>query len=137
MLEYRLATAHWKASDPIVRSAPLYTYPGIYESATFISGFENSHVHTYPFSNRICPSAHIRIHPSTQNSFWNIGNRACVVKTGKSREHEKKPENEVAILNTVFIVKNWAGFSYVTGKKYLFPDLAFTRFRIHSVFKSL
>ena len=32
------------------------------------------------------------------------------------------------------MVKNWAGSCYVTRKKY--PDLAFTRFHIHSVFKN-
>ena len=120
MLEYHLATAHWKASHPIVHPGPLDTYLGINESATFISRFENSHVHTYPsVSNRICPSTRIGIHPSTQTSSWNIGNRACVVKAGKNRvkSKRKKPGNEVAILNTVFIAKNWAGSCYVTGKK--------------------
>ena len=139
MLEYHLATAHWKASHPIVHSGPLHTYPGINESATFISRFENSHVYTYPsVSNRICPSTRIRIHPSTQTSSWNIGNRAYVLKTGKNRvkSKRKKPGNEVAILNTAFIGKNWARSCYVTGKKYIYPDLAFTRFRIYSVFKN-
>ena len=91
MLEYHLATAHWKASHPIVHSGPLHTYLGINESATFISRFENSHVYTYPsVSNRICPSTRIRIHPSTQTSSWNIGNRAYVLKTGQNRVKSKR-----------------------------------------------
>ena len=85
MLEYHLATAHWMASHPSVHSGPLHAYLDIFESATTPFRFKNFHVHTYPFSNRICPSTRIRILSSTQNSSGNIGNGACVVKTGKSR----------------------------------------------------
>ena len=56
-----------------------------------LSGLKNFHVHTYPYSNQICPSTRILIRSSTQDSSENIGNRACV---------------EVAVLNTVFMVKN-------------------------------
>ena len=49
----------------------------------FLSGLKNFHVHTYPYSNRICPSTRIRhvsgftlIHSSTQDSYGNIGNRS-------------------------------------------------------------
>ena len=49
------------------------------------------------------------------------------------RVKEREPGNEVAILNTVFKVKNWARSCYVTGKNL---DLASARFRIHSVFKN-
>ena len=49
--------------------------------------------------------------------------------------HQSHLRVEVAILNTVFTVKNWAWSCYVTGlKKY--TDLAFMRFRIHSEFKN-
>ena len=53
--------------------------------------------------NRTSPSTRIRqlsVHSSTQDSSRNIGERVCV---------------EVAILNTVFTVKNWARSCYVTG----------------------
>ena len=49
------------------------------------------------------------------------------------RAKERKPGNEVAILNTVFTVKNWVPSCYVTGKNL---DLASARFPIHSVFKN-
>ena len=58
----------------------------------FLCRLKNFHVHTYPTL--------IWIHSSTQDSSGNIGNRACV---------------EVAILNTVFTVKNRARSCYVTG----------------------
>ena len=82
----------------------VHKYPDIFESATFsfqIKNFPRPHVsvfksnfpvHTYP--------TRIRIHSLTQDSSGNIGNRTCV---------------EVAILKTVFTVKNWARSCYVTG----------------------
>ena len=79
ILEYNLATNHWMASNPSVHSGPLHTYPDIIESTT--SSLRNSKIST---------STHIRIHCITQDSSWNIGNRACVVKTGKSRVKSKK-----------------------------------------------
>ena len=54
---------------------------------------------------------HIRIISITQDSSGNIGNWACV---------------KVAILNTIFTVQLTLAY----------PDLASTRFRIHSVFKN-
>ena len=65
----------------------------------------------------------------------NLGNRACFVKRKfASYSAKREPGNQVAILNTVFTVKNWARFCNVTElKKY--PYLA--RFRIHSVFKNI
>ena len=75
----------------------------------FLSVFEFTRPHV---SNK-----YKRIHSSTQDSSGNIDKSACV---------------KVAI----FTVKNWALSCYVTGlKKY--PDLASTRFRIHSVFKRI
>ena len=98
----------------------------------FLCRLKKFHVHTYPTL--------IWIHSSTQDSSGNIGNRACVVKRTKFascrmhlRAKERKPGNEVAILNTVFTVKNWAPSCYVTGKNL---DLASARFPIHSVFKN-
>ena len=35
---------------------PVHTYPDIFESAPIFCGFKNFHVHTYPYSNWICPS---------------------------------------------------------------------------------
>ena len=84
--------------------SPVHAYTDIFESATFslrIQKFPHPHlsvfksnlpVHTYP--------TRIWIHSSCQDSSGNIGNRACV---------------EVAILNTVFTVKDWAQSCYVTG----------------------
>ena len=48
-----------------------------------------------------------------------IGNRACVVKRAKfaSCSALREPDNEVDILKTVFTVKNWAWYCYVTGWK--------------------
>ena len=93
---------------------PIHTYPDIFESATIsfriqklsrlhVSVFKsNLPVHSYP--------THIRFHSSTQDSFGNIGIRACVVKRAKfaSCSALREPGNEVAIANTVFTAKNWA-----------------------------
>ena len=99
-------------------------YPDIFEPSTFsfrIKKFPCPHVslfksnlliHTYP--------TRIRTHSSTQDSSGNIGNRACV---------------EVAILNTVFTVNSWAQ-SVKSPDKTSYPEIASTRFRIHSVFKN-
>ena len=91
-------------------------------------------------SERLDQLTRIRIYSRTQDSSGNIGNRACVVKRTKFascrmhlRAKERKPGNEVAILNTVFTVKNWVPSCYVTGKNL---DLASARFPIHSVFKN-
>ena len=46
----------------------------------FLSSFKNFHVYTNP--------KRIRIHCSTQDSSENIGNRACVVKTGRRENLE-------------------------------------------------
>ena len=67
-----------------------------------LSGLKNFHVHTYPYSNRICPSTRILIRSSTQDSSENIGNRACVV---------------VAVLNTVIHGKELGLSCDVTGWK--------------------
>ena len=117
----------------------VHTYPDIFESATF------------SFRSKISTSTRVRIriefattriwiHSSTQDSSGNIGNRACVVKRTKFasckmhlRVKERKPGNEVVILNTVFTVKDWARSCYVTGENL---DLASARFPIHSVFKN-
>ena len=118
MLEYHLAKAQWMASHSSVHSGPLHTYPDIFESTTISFRFKIFHVHTYPFSNRICHSTRIRIHSSAQDSSGNTGNRACVVTTGKGRVKSTRENfgTEVAILNTVFTVKNWVESCYVTGK---------------------
>ena len=84
----------------------VHTYRDIFESATFsfrIQKFPLPHlsvlisnlpVHAYP--------TRIWIHSSSQDSSRDIANRAWF---------------EVAILNTVFTVKNWARSCYVTGFK--------------------
>ena len=93
----------WRAKKKLFLS-PVHTYTDIFESGTFslrIQKFPHPHlsvfksnlpVHTYP--------TRFWIHSSCQDSSGNIGNRACV---------------EVAILNTVFTVKDWAQSCYVTG----------------------
>ena len=60
----------------------------------------NLPVHTYP----TC----IQIHSSIQDSSGNIGNRVHIVKHAKfaSCSALREPGNKVAILNTVFTVKN-------------------------------
>ena len=68
-----------------------------FNSQLFLSRFKDFCVHTDRYSNRICPSTRIRHVGRIQP----IGNRACVVKAGK-----REPGKEVAILNTVFRVKN-------------------------------
>ena len=92
----------------------IHTYPDIFESATIsfriqkfsrplVSVFKsNLPVHSYP--------THIRILSSTQDSFGNIGIRACVLERAKfaSCSALREPGNEVAIANTVFTAKNWA-----------------------------
>ena len=91
----------------------IHTYPDIFESATIsfriqkfsrplVSVFKsNLPVHSYP--------THIRILSSTQDSFGNIGIRACVLERAKfaSCSALREPGNEVAIANTVFTAKNW------------------------------
>ena len=45
----------------------------------------------------------------------------------------KEPGNEIAILNTVFTVKNWLDLVTSPDEKiFIYPDLANTRFRIHT-----
>ena len=95
---------HLKSKKKKLFLSPVHAYTDIFESATFslrIQKFPHPHlsvfksnlpVHTYP--------TRIWIHSSCQDSSGNIGNRACV---------------EVAILNTVFTVKDWAQSCYVTG----------------------
>ena len=105
----------------------------------FLSGFKNFHVHKYPHSNRIYPSTRIRIHSSTQDSTGNIGNRACVVKRPNFASYLTLREsgNKLAILNTVFKVKTWLDLVTSPDEKiFIYPDLANTRFRIHTAFKN-
>ena len=49
----------------------------------FLCGFKNFPINAYPYPNQICSSTRILIHSSTQDSFGNFGNRACVVKRTK------------------------------------------------------
>ena len=110
-----------------------------FESATFSSGFKNFHVHTYPHSNRIYPSTRIRIHSSTQDSPGKIGNRASVVKRPNFASYLtlRGPGNKLAILNTVFKVTTWLDLVTSPDEKiFIYPDLANTRFRIHTVLKN-
>ena len=78
-------------------------------------------------SPRICPSTRIRhvirIHSSTQDSSWNIGNRACVVKRTKFASY------------SAFYVKE-LGLILIRHRINKSADLASTRFRSHSVFKN-
>ena len=97
----------------------IHTYPDIFESTTIsfriqkvsrphVSVFKsNLHVHTYD----TYPDS--LLYPGL---FGNIGIRECIVKRAKfaSCSALREPENEVAIVNTVFKVKNWARSCYVT-----------------------
>ena len=83
---------------------PVHTYPDIFESATF-----SFRIQKFPTSTRVRIQIEFaRPHVSDaypgslefQDSSGNIGNRACV---------------EVAILNTVFAVKDWAQSCDITG----------------------
>ena len=81
MLEYHLATAHLVANHPVVHSGPLHTYPGIVWIRNYL--FPDSKIST---STRIHFEIEFtRTHCSAQGSSRNTGNRARVVKTGKSR----------------------------------------------------
>ena len=73
----------------------------------FLSRVKNFCVHTCPYSNRICPPTRIRHHSSTQDSSMNICHR--------------KGKELGSILSRHRINK--------------YPDLASTRFRIHSAFQ--
>ena len=107
----------------------------------FLSWFKNFHAHKYPFSNRICVSARIQIHSSTQGSSRNIGNRACVLKIGKSKVKSNREKVGRRL-------PSWIGS--IHGKElgwillrqrekkiyiyiYIYPYLASTRFRIQSL----
>ena len=82
-----------------------------------LSWFKNFHAHKYPFSNRICVSARIQIHSSTQGSSRNIGNRACVVKIGKSKV--KSNRENVGRRLPSWIQYSWwrTGLDLVTSKE--------------------
>ena len=102
---------------------PVNTYPDNFESETFsfrIQKFPRPHVSEFKSNLPVhTKPTRIKIHSSAQDSSGNIGNRACV---------------EVAILNTVITVKN--GLDLITSPDKKYPDLASTRFRIHSVLKT-
>ena len=87
----------------------------------FLTGLKNFDFHTYPDSNRICPSTRIR-HVSGFNLVLrtSLGILATEHASFCARNLYlasalKETGNEVAILNTVFTVKNWARSFYVTG----------------------
>ena len=66
---------------------PVHEYPDIFESANVslrIQKFPGPHVSVFN-SNLLVHTylTRIRIHSSTQDSFGNIGNRACVVRRAK------------------------------------------------------
>ena len=92
----------------------------------------NLSVHTYPTRNRI--------HSTTQNSFGNIGNRACVVKRAKfasrimAESAQKQRKMRRARLTSRRLREGTLEWLRHRMKKY--PDLASTRFRTHSVFKN-
>ena len=95
----------------------------------FLSGFKNFHVHTHPFSNRICPSTRIRIHSSAQDSSGNIGSSACVVKTSKSRVREREKTLERGCHLEYSIHGKELGWILLRHRKKKFPDLAFGRLK--------
>ena len=83
------------------------------------------------------PSTRIRIHSSTQDSSWNIGNRACIVKTSKSRVKSKRKTWEPGCHLKYSIHGKELGWILLRHrKKNIYPDLKLTRFRVHSVFKN-
>ena len=85
-------------------------------------------------------STRIRIHFITQDSPGNIGNRACVVKTGKSKVKSKKENlgTRLPCYHLEYSIRGkelgWILLRH--RKKKIYRDLAFTRFHIHSVFKN-
>ena len=93
----------------------------------FLSGLKNSYIHTYPVCKSNLPvhtyPTSIRVHSRTQNSSGNIGNRACVVKRTKFACCSAFHGKELGLILLRHRVKK-------------FPDLASTRFQIHSVFKN-
>ena len=122
---------------------------------------QNFHVYTYPYSNRIGPSTRIR-HVSgctlvrPQDSFGNIGKRACVEKRAKFAScsalcHDSRfyrsnyakskvllPGNEGCHLkqNEYSIHGKELGWILLRYRIKKNLDLACTRFRIHSVLKN-
>ena len=109
----------------------------------------NLPVRTYPTRNRI--------HSTTQDSFGNIGNRACVVKRAKfaSRIMAESAQNQSKMRRArltsqrvrVRIWERGCHLEYGIHGKELgsillrhrikkYPDLASTRFRTHNVFKN-
>ena len=122
---------------------------------------QNFHVYTYPYSNRIGPSTGIR-HVSgctlvrPQDSFGNIGKRACVEKRAKFAScsalcHDSRfyrsnyakskvllPGNEGCHLkqNEYSIHGKELGWILLRYRIKKNLDLACTRFRIHSVLKN-
>ena len=125
----------WQLNLPASLSPPSTFIWIFFNPPIFLCGFKNFKmnlpVHMNP--TRIC------IHSSTENSSGNIGNRACIVKCAKfasrsmaestqklkknakikvdSSAGKRENKNEVAILNTVFTVKNWTQSCYISGLK--------------------
>ena len=138
MLEYHLATAHWMASHQAFIHAPSTLILIFFNRSLFLSGFKNFHAYAYPFSNRICPSTRIWIHSSTQDSSGNIGKQSMrrkVVKTWERGCHLEYSSDgkELGCILLRHRKKNKQTNKQTKKKQ---PDLASTRFRIHSVFKN-
>ena len=75
--------------------------------------------------SKISTCTRIQIHSSTQDFSGNIGNRPCVVKTGKRENLGTRLPSWI----------QYSGLDLVTSPdKKKWQDLASTRFRIHSVF---
>ena len=55
--------------ESLVFSAPSTSIPIFFNPQMFLCGFKNFHAHTYPYSNRICPSTRIRIHSQFVSQF--------------------------------------------------------------------
>ena len=108
--------------------APSTNIPDIFESATFSFRIQKYSYPQIAYSTRICPSRSTRnVSGFTlilRTPQGNRGNRACAIKKTNTALGSH--------LENWFQGRNWARSRYVIRIK-KFPDLASTRFRIHSV----
>ena len=141
LLEYHSETAHLVANHPIVHPGPLPHVSGYFWIRNYF--FPDSKISTPTSIHcQICASARIQIHSSTQGSSRNIGNRACVLKIGKSKVKSNREKVGRRLPSWIGSIHGkelgWILLRQREKKNiyiyiYIYPYLASTRFRIQSL----
>ena len=115
-------------------TSPVHKYPDILKKLLlFLCRFKNFHVHTYQYSNRICPSTHIRHVSRWQQSMRRKPRKICILQFAST---SIEPGNEVAILSSIHGKELGSIFLRHGIKKVSGFNLASTRFKVHRVIKN-